>query len=163
MWLNVAKGMTYKEITEVLFMCEKSVYRYLSQFHATGSVEPKEPSGDRNKGLTEFESFTVLQSILHKPTAYLQEIQQDLLDTTGTWVHVSTICRTVKQRGFTRKKVQSIALQQSEIKRIQFMSEISVYDPDMLIWIDETGSTRRNSIHSYGYSLRGTRPCTHVL
>lgn len=162
-WLNVAKGMTCKEIAEVLFMCEKSVYRYLSQFHATGSVEPKEPSGDRNKGLTEFESFTVLQSILHKPTAYLEEIQQNLFDTTGTWVHVSTICRTVKQRGFTRKKVQSIALQQSEIKRIQFMSEISAYDPDMLIWIDETGSTRRNSIRSYGYSLRGTRPCTHVL
>ena len=94
----------------------------------------------------------MLQSILHKPTAYLEEIQQDLLDTTGTWVHVSTICRTVKQRGFTRKKVQSIALQWSEIKRIQLMSEISVYDPDMLIWIDETGSTRSNSIHSYGYS-----------
>ena len=61
------------------------------------------------------------------------------------------------------EKVQSIALQQSEIKWIQFMSEISVYDPDMLIWIDETGSTRRNSIRSYGYSLRGTRPCTHKL
>ena len=43
------------------------------------------------------------------------------------------------------------------------MSEISIYDPDMLIWIDETGSTRRNSIRSYGYSLRGTRPCTHIL
>ena len=43
------------------------------------------------------------------------------------------------------------------------MSEISIYDPDMLVWIDETGSTRRNSIRSYGYSLRGTRPCTHIL
>ena len=162
-WLNIVKGMTYTEIAEVLFMSEKSVYRYLSQFHATGSVEPKDPSGDQNKGLTEFESFTVLQSILHKPTAYLEEVQQDLFDTTGTWVHISTICRTIKQRGFTRKKVQSIALQQSETKRIQFMSEISKYDPDMLIWIDETGSTRRNSIRSYGYSLRGTRPCTHIL
>ena len=131
--------------------------------HATGSVEPMDASGDTNKGLTEFESFTVLQSILHNPTAYLEEVQQDLFDTTGTWVHVSTICRTIKQRGFTRKKVQSIALQQSETKWIQFMSEISVYDPDMLIWIDETGSTRRNSIRSYGYSLRGTRPCTHKL
>ena len=79
--------MTYTEIAAVLFMCtrEKSVYRYLSQFHATGSVEPKELSGDRNKGLTEFESFTV-QSILHKQTAYLEEIQQGLFDTTGTWV-----------------------------------------------------------------------------
>ena len=114
-WLNIVKGMTYTEIAEVLFMSEKSVYRYLSQFHATGSVEPKDPSGDQNKGLTEFESFTVLQSILHKPTAYLEEVQQDLFDTTGTWVHISTICRTIKQRGFTRKKVH--VLLSSRVKR----------------------------------------------
>ena len=43
------------------------------------------------------------------------------------------------------------------------MSDISVFDPDMLIWIDETGSDRRNSIRKFGYSLRGTRPRTHVL
>ena len=95
MWLNIVKGMTYTEVAEVLFMSEKSVYRYLSQFHATGSVEPKDASGDRNKGLTEFKSFTVLQSTLHNPTAYLEEVQQDLFNTTGTWVHVSTICRTI--------------------------------------------------------------------
>ena len=51
-WLNIVKGMTYTEVAEVLFMSEKSVYRYLSQFHATGSVEPKDASGDRNKGLS---------------------------------------------------------------------------------------------------------------
>jgi hypothetical protein len=43
----------------------------------------------------------------------------------------------------------------SEEKRIQFMAEVSVFNPDMLIWIDETGSDRRNSIRRYGYSLRG--------
>ena len=67
----------------------------------------------------------------------------------ATWIH--------------QEEGACIALQQSETKRIQFMSEISIYDPDMLIWIDETGSTRRNSIRSYGYSLRGTTPCTHIL
>ena len=35
------------------------------------------------------------------------------------------------------------------------MAEVSVFNPDMLIWIDETGSDRRNSIRRYGYSLRG--------
>ena len=122
MWLNIVKGMTYTEVAEVLFMSEKSVYTYLSQFRATGSVEPKDASGDRNKGLTEFESFTVLQSILHNPTVYLEKVQQDLFDTTGTWVHVSTICRTIQQCGFTRKKVQSPAVKQNGSS---FMSEIS--------------------------------------
>lgn len=37
------------------------------------------------------------------------------------------------------------------------MTEISQFHPDMLIWIDETGSEGRNSIRKYGYSLRGMR------
>lgn len=162
-WLSVVRGMSYSEIAEVLFMSEKSVYRYLSLFHSSGSVKAREPTGNQTKGLSDFESFTVLQTILHNPKVYLEEIQQELFDITGRWVHVSTICRTVKKHGFTRKTVQSIALQQSESKRIQFMSEISLFDPDMLIWIDETGSTRRNNIRTFGYSLRGTRPRTHIL
>ena len=76
----------------------RSLCTGVSQFHATGSVEPKGPSGDHSKGLTEFESFTVLQSILHKPTAYLDE---ELFEITGTWVHLSTICRTINMDEIT--------------------------------------------------------------
>ena len=62
-----------------------------------------------------------------------------------------------------RKKVGTIALQRSEQLRIEFMAEISMYDPDMLLWIDETGSARRNSIRQYGYSLRRMPACVHQL
>ena len=90
--------------------------------------------------------FTILQSLIQKPTIYLHEVQERLFQVTGIWVHVSTICRTIKEQGFTRKKVQTIALQQSEEKRIQYMAEIAMFSADLLIWIDETGSDRRNSI-----------------
>ena len=43
------------------------------------------------------------------------------------------------------------------------MAKISMYDPDMLVWIDETGSARRNSIRQYGYSLRGMPAQVHQL
>ena len=33
----------------------------------------------------------------------------------------------------------------------------------MLVWVDETGSGRRSSIRSYGYSLRGMRACNQQL
>ena len=59
-----------------------------------------------------------------------------------------------KQHGFTQK-VEHIALQRSEYKRIRFMVEISQYDPAMLIWIDETGSDRRRSVRMHGYNIRG--------
>ena len=41
------------------------------------------------------------------------------------------------------------------------MAEMSLFNPDMLIWIDETESDRRKSVRKYGYSLIGfpPRPC----
>ena len=59
--------------------------------------------------------------------------------------------------------MQVLALQRSEESRAQFMAEVSAYHPDMFIWIDETGSVRRNSIRKYGYALRGLRPVCHHL
>lgn len=37
------------------------------------------------------------------------------------------------------------------------------FDPKTLIFIDETGSTRRNAIRRYGYALLGVTPVTHIL
>lgn len=34
------------------------------------------------------------------------------------------------------------------------MAEISLYDPSMLIWLDETSCDRRSNIRKYGYSIR---------
>ena len=39
------------------------------------------------------------------------------------------------------------------------MAEISVYDPEMLVWIDETGCDRRDATRKYGYRVRGIPIC----
>ena len=44
-----------------------------------------------------------------------------------------------------------------------FMADISMFEPEMIVWLDETGSDRRNSIRAYGYGLRGLTPITHKL
>ena len=54
MWLAVVRGMSIQEIASVLFMCEKSVHCYLSLFHSTGSVAPKQHTGGPNKTLSDF-------------------------------------------------------------------------------------------------------------
>ena len=162
-WLHIAQGMSYQDISRLLYMSERSVQRYMERFHATGTVAPTLQKRGPDKILTEFQQFTILQTLIHKPTSYLHEVQDQLFEVTGVWVHSSTICRTIKEQGFTRKKVCRIATQQSEQLRIQFMAEISMYNPDMLVWIDETGSARRNSIRQYGYSLRGMPARVHQL
>ena len=38
------------------------------------------------------------------------------------------------------------------------MAEISVFDPSMIIWIDESSCDRRNSMRNFAYTLRGMPP-----
>ena len=132
-WLHLVRGLSYTDVAQTLFMCEKSVQRYLALFHATGGVDPMVQKRGPDKCLTEFELFTILQSLIIKPTSFLCEIQHQLLCSTGKWVHTSTICHTIKEQGLTRKRVRTIALQQSEARRIQYMAEISLFHPDMLL------------------------------
>jgi len=41
--------------------------------------------------------------------------------------------------------------------------DVSEYDSNMLIFIDETGADRRNLLRKYGYSIRGKQARNHRL
>ena len=56
-----------------------------------------------------------------------------------------------------------VAIQQDEGLRAQFVSDVSLYDPEMIIFIDETGSDKRDSLRKYGYSLRGRPARSHKI
>ena len=45
-WLNIAQGMSYPDVSAVLYMSERSVQRYMELFHATGHISnfPEERS-----------------------------------------------------------------------------------------------------------------------
>ena len=89
------------------------------------------------------------------PGIYLREIEQNVLETTGLVVSPSAICRFLHKVGFTRQKLKLVARQRDEHLRAQFACDVSWYEPEMLVFLDETGCDRRNSLRKYGYSLRG--------
>lgn len=41
------------------------------------------------------------------------------------------------------------------------MAHCSLFDPNMFVWIDETGSDSKINIRKYGYAPRGVTPETH--
>ena len=65
--------------------------------------------------------------------------------------------------GCTRQVVQHIAVQRSDELRAKFISEVSVYDPTMLIWLDESGCDRRSCVRKRAYGLRGMTSRDHRL
>ena len=132
-------------------------------FQRTGDVKPCSQQHGPRKLLGEFEQVLLLRLIINNPGVYLHEIQQEWIARFGVSVSVATFCKTLKYMGCTRQVMRHVALQQSDELRARFMAEVSVYDPSMLIWIDESGCDRRHSKRTRAYSLRGITPVDHRL
>ena len=163
MWLHLVHRRSSSQISELLLLSERSVRRYISLFYQTGDVEPKSKRHGPQKLLGDFGQLTLLQIILRHPGIYLSEIREELYVLLGVDVSVPSICRTLKHMGCTRQVMCRVASQRSDTLRAQFMAQVSVYDPSMLVWLDETGTDARNTIRKYGYSLRGMPLCDQRL
>ena len=61
----------------------------------------------------------------------------------------------VKFMGCTRQVTQHVAFQYSDECRARLIAEVSVYDASMLLWIDESGCNKRNSVRKEAYGIRG--------
>ncbi len=81
----------------------------------------------------------------------------NLLVTNGTQASITTICRFLRSCSFSRTKIRNIALQRNEDQRAKYVAEVTLYTPNMFVFVDETGSDRRDGMRRFGYALRGKR------
>ena len=162
-WQVCLQGKCVEEVARGLYVSEKSVRRYVDLYVTSGEVTREQSHHSPHRKLNDFEELTLLQSVLSKPGLYLRELQQELQEVTGSWVDVSTICRTLRRLGLTRKKMKRVAIQRSEVRRVEYLAEILAYKPEMLVFIDETGSDRRHAIRQYAYQVRGITPVDYRL
>lgn len=162
-WLHVFLKKSIDEVATLLFISSRTVRRYIDKFMSTGDVIPQDHRNGPVRLLSDFEELTLVNLVLTNPGIYLHELQHKLIMTTGTEVDCSTICRTFKRLGITRQKIRHVAMQRNEESRGEFMAEMMTYDPEMFLWIDETGCDRRKLIRDYGYGIRGIPPIDHTL
>lgn len=163
-WQREALGYTYGQIAQNLCVDKSTVSRTLELFYTTGSVSKRPyPKDKAFRKVTMPAQLLILQLVLDKPGIYLHEIQKELETILLLEVSLSTICRFLQESGFTRQRLYTTALQRDEFLRQQYISDVSVYSPEMLVFIDETGMDRRNGLRKYGYSLRGKPLRNHTL
>ena len=164
-WQSDALGLKQRDIAANLGVDSATVCQTLARFRESGTVSKKNHPVPRVfKKLTAPLELTILHLVLERPGIYLQEIASEFLDVMGAEISLSTICRFLRKVGFTRQRLRLAALQRDDFLRSKFVSEVSIYNRDSLIFLDETGSDKRNFIRKYGYSLRG-RPmvCRKLL
>ncbi|XP_065891697.1 uncharacterized protein [Dysidea avara] len=156
-------GKPVDEVARMLFVSDRTVHRYAERFLVTGHVHPFERHNGCYCKLSDDDQLLVLELISCHPGMYLRELQAELQRVRGIVVDVSTICRTIRKLGLSRQRITHIALQQSEVKRVEYVAEMSAFDPSTIVWIDETGCDRRSTLRYFGYGIRGLPPQDYQL
>ena len=66
---------------------------------------------------------------------YLREIKAELQEILAVDLSESAICGFLRSHGFSRQKMQMIARQRDELERLRFVSELTVYNPEVFIFV----------------------------
>ena len=85
----------------------------------------------------------------------MKEVCTNVFHVTGTIITESAVCRFLQRNNFSHKKLTNLAKQRNELHRQCFIAQCEMYDPDMMVFVDETGCDRRSSMRKFGYALKG--------
>ena len=154
--------MTYKDIGKGLHIAPSTAHQIFKQFKATGNVDQQKMRCryDCRKYDMDHE-FLLVGLLMENPAMYLHKICNYIEKVSGLRVAASTICRILQRNGYTRKKIQALALERSAEYRGIFQANISHLNANCFVWVDETGTDARSHIRKFGYSLKGITPTCH--
>lgn len=161
-WQRLGMNMSFRDIARRLQIGVGTAFRLYKRFVATGELSPPQRAcrPDARK-LDEYHELYIMSLLIDNPGLYLSEICLAIKDATGVIVSGSTVCRVLQRNGYTRKKITQVAKQRCVEYRGAFMAEIIDYPGDFFVWLDETGSDKRDHIRKFGYQIRGLPPVYH--
>lgn len=155
-WQRAGMRLTYKEIATRLQIGTATAYRLFQRYLATGSVEPRaQPLRPHCRKLDNLHELYIIGLIHENPAVYLCEICSRIKEVTGITVSGSTVCKLLHKNGFSRKKLVKVAIQRSVGYRGAFMANVLQFPRNFFVWVDETGSDRRDQLRKFGYAVRG--------
>ncbi|GES76488.1 homeodomain-like protein [Rhizophagus clarus] len=88
------------------------------------------------------------------PDFYLDEIVKEMIKKTNKEVSILTLWRSLKFCDITRKKIEKVAKERSELLRADFIYTIGIeFQPRQLIFLNESSKDDRTLSRNYGYSF----------
>ena len=150
-WQKVGMGMTFRQIASRLQIATGTAPSIFARFQDTGDISPLSRRGKCNE-------IYVLGMIADNPSS---EIVKRINEATHVSVDGSTVCRLLHRHGCTLKKIVHVAKQRCVEYRARFLVEAMEYRKEMFVFVDETGSDKRDHARKFGYALQGEAPVCH--
>jgi transposase len=158
------KQGSIRALAQRFVVSQSSVFRFLDQYRATGTLAPRPRGGGARPRIDEPALQALERLITEKPDATLQELRERLAQASGAYVHPSTVWRALKRLGKRRKKKTFRAQEQDDpavqAKRQAFQAQIAQLDPRDLVFVDESG-VNQAMVRLYAWAHGGER--AHAL
>ena len=110
---------------------------YGTVFLSTGAV------GGRSRALQDYHEYELLEYLRERPMAYLDELRYHLYDSFEILIDESTVWRTLRRLGWSRKRLRRIARQRNQQLRDGWFAKLSQWRADQLIFLDESAACER--------------------
>ena len=130
-WQKTAMELSFRQVSRNLNISNGTAYNIFRLFERSGSVSPTKPDRAATRVLSGHEELLIVGLLLENPGLYLNEICQKVFDVSNIMVSAPTVCRIIHRHGFTRKKIQQIALQRRLQYRSKFIAEVQLYKSNL--------------------------------
>ncbi|KAJ2932106.1 hypothetical protein H1R20_g5000, partial [Candolleomyces eurysporus] len=147
-----------KQIEQATGISQRTVNRVRQLARSTGSVVRNPLQTGRSRALNSLHLAYAEGLIERTPDLYIFELQEQLEEAYGLHVDPTTISRSLKRAGFTRKKLNRPAIERNEELRAQYQAFVGEnYSPEQLVFVDESACNRNTTKRSHGWAPVGTR------
>ncbi|KAL9938784.1 hypothetical protein V8E36_002503 [Tilletia maclaganii] len=153
--IALCKRLVQEGAVTVAWLSRKGIIASSTYYRRRNQIGGPRKSTGRPRSLPTSSTALVSELVLRRPDLYLDEIADILFRSTGRQVSLSTIHRTLGRVGLTRKRAHKIAKERSPDKRAEYELRIARYEPNQLVFVDETSYDIRDPVRTYARSVRG--------
>ncbi|CAB4483505.1 unnamed protein product [Rhizophagus irregularis] len=158
-------GYSLEQISKVLYISRRTIYRILNYYILWKDVKnPIQKLKGQKKIFNNSDLKILIGIVKENPDVYLDEMVAEIARRTGKEVSITTVWRSLKYCGITRKKLEKHAKERSEILRSHYIMTVgSHFQPEQLIFLDESAKDERTPCRQYGYSPQNKRAIKKVV
>ena len=141
-------GLTNEQIRKKHGVPESTIRRYRTSWEQTGEVyiETDNRGGRPHAISSEYEQILLLY-FEQRPYAYLDEVAWFLFDEFDVNVDESTVWRTLKRLGWSRKAARFAAAQRNDVVRNWWKTmKLPQWNQNQLVFLDESAACERTGM-----------------
>jgi len=162
------EGYPASDVADIIRCSERSIRRWMQHYEQNGTVwchrrlrNRHDDAAIRNAHLTR----AILTLVETEPAAFLRDhvdllvaLSLDHPTSDHRWVSAATVYRVLRYHGYTRKKIERLYAESSEVAQRAFAVLIDEIPMRCLVSCDETHTAGSDMLRRYGRSRRSV-PC----